>query len=73
MSLKNKALQEKIKTKDENINQGDCVQLKDDNQLFQVIGIDNNHNKCWIRRWPLLTNGSPVFEVPTNQIVTTIA
>ncbi len=49
--------------------QGDCVQLASGEQLFQVIGINDGHSKCWIRRWPLLPQGSPVFEVPITQIV----
>ena len=48
--------------------QGDCVQIKDDENLFQVIGIDNEHEKCWIRKWPLLEKGSPVFEIPIQQV-----
>ena len=53
----------------DSIHQGDCVKLQNNKDLFQVIGIDNSHKKCWVRRWPLLTNGSPVFEIPINQIV----
>ena len=52
------------------INQGDCVKLVNDKDLFQVIGVDDNHKKCWVRRWPLLTNGSPVFEIPTSHVIT---
>ena len=36
--------------------------------LFQVIGIDGDHDRCWVRQWPLKPQGSPVFEVPLNQI-----
>ncbi len=58
-------------TTQENLNvlhQGDCVQLIDDKNLFQVIGIDNEHERCWVRQWPLLPKGSPVFEVPIEKI-----
>ena len=51
--------------------QGDCVYIRDNKDLFQVIGIDNKHEKCWLRRWPLLPHGSPVFEIPIQQIVVT--
>jgi len=51
-----------------NLHQGDCVQLLSSKELFQVIGIDDEHEKCWIRRWPLLPKGSPVFEIPIQQI-----
>ncbi len=49
--------------------QGDCVQLANGEEFFQVIGVDDDHSKCWVRRWPLLPQGSPVFEVPIAQIV----
>ena len=52
----------------ENINQGDCVYLKNQEELFQVLGIDNAYEKCWVREWPLNPNGSPVFEIPIKQI-----
>ena len=50
------------------LHQGDCVQLDSSDDLFQVIGIDDYHNRCWLRRWPLLPHGSPVFEVSIQQI-----
>ena len=51
-----------------NINQGDCVYLKNQEELFQVLGIDLAYEKCWIREWPLNPNGSPVFEIPIKQV-----
>ena len=59
------------KTKNEtenNINQGDCVYLKNQDELFQVLGIDNAYKKCWVREWPLNPNGSPVFEISIQQV-----
>mgnify|MGYP001183928028 FL=1 len=55
---------------DENINQGDCVYLKNQKELFQVLGIDNAYKKCWVREWPLNPNGSPVFEISIKQVYT---
>ncbi len=52
----------------ENINQGDCVHLKNQEELFQVLGIDNAYEKCWVREWPLNPNGSPVFEISIKQV-----
>ena len=37
-------------------------------QLYQVIGVDHSGNRCWLRRWPLARHGSPVFEVPLQQL-----
>ena len=51
-----------------NINQGDCVYLKNKEELFQVLGIDNAYEKCWVREWPLNPNGSPVFEISLKQV-----
>tara|TARA_Y100001968_G_scaffold263580_1_gene252200 strand:+ start:307 stop:525 length:219 start_codon:yes stop_codon:yes gene_type:complete len=51
-----------------NINQGDCVYLNNQDELFQVIGIDNAYEKCWVREWPLNPNGSPVFEISIKQV-----
>ena len=55
---------------EENINQGDCVHLKNQKELFQVLGIDNSYEKCWVREWPLNPNGSPVFEISIKQVST---
>ena len=52
-----------------NVHQGDCVNLRSDQGTFQVIGIDDQHNRCWVRRWPIEPKGgSPVFEIPLAQI-----
>ena len=53
---------------EDNINQGDCVYLKNQEELFQVLGIDNSHEKCWVREWPLNPKGSPVFEISIKQV-----
>ena len=52
-----------------NIHQGDQVNLHADQQTYQVIGVDGDHNRCLIRRWPIdPQGGSPVFEVSLQQI-----
>ena len=55
------------------LRQGDCVRLsprhgEDPAQLYQVIGVDECHDRCWLRRWPLARHGSPVFEFPLQQV-----
>ena len=42
--------------------------LKNQEELFQVLGIDNAYEKCWVREWPLNPNGSPVFEISIKQV-----
>ena len=53
-----------------NISQGDCVYLNNKEEQFQVLGIDDSHEKCWIREWPLNPNGSPVFEISLKLVKT---
>ena len=48
--------------------QGDCIRLGDDEQLYQVIGVDDRGDRCWLRRWPLARHGSPVVELPLHHV-----
>ncbi|MFM7314682.1 MAG: hypothetical protein ACKO0M_16230 [Cyanobium sp.] len=48
--------------------QGDCIRLGDDEQLYQVIGVDDRGDRCWLRRWPLARQGSPVLEMPLHHV-----
>ena len=50
--------------------QGDTVRIADDEQLYQVIGVDAPHDRCWLRAWPLGRHGSQVFEISLQQVVT---
>ena len=51
------------------VHQGDCVNLDSDDDTYQVIGVDGDHDRCWVRRWPLQTNeSSPVFEISLERI-----
>ncbi|MFY8148834.1 MAG: hypothetical protein ACOVNL_06400 [Prochlorococcaceae cyanobacterium] len=51
------------------LQQGDCIRLSaDDPQQYQVIGINQAENRCWLRRWPLARQGCPVFELPLHQL-----
>ena len=59
-----------------NVNQGDRVNLRTDDSAshddgtYQVIGVDEQHDRCWVRRWPIEPKGgSPVFEISFTQIV----
>ena len=68
MKSSKKLIEKSRKEIKENIHQGDCVYLKNKQELFQVLGIDNAYEKCWVREWPLNPNGSPVFEIPIKQV-----
>jgi len=54
------------------LHQGQCVQIASDpsgdGQLYQVISIDDRHDRCWLRRWPLARHGSEVFEISLQQV-----
>ncbi len=68
MTLSKKVIEKTRKEAEKNINQGDCVYLKNQEKLFQVLGIDNAYEKCWVREWPLNSSGSPVFEISIKQV-----
>ena len=68
MTSSKNVIEKASKETEKNINQGDCVYLKNQEELFQVLGIDNAYEKCWVRKWPLNPNGSPVFEISIKQI-----
>lgn len=55
-------------TADPKLHQGACVTLDSDDQLYQVIGIDDHHDRCWLRRWPLSRQGSEVFEISLQHV-----
>ncbi len=48
--------------------QGDCVTLASDGHTYQVISVDDSHDRCWLRRWPLSRQGSEVFEISLQQV-----
>jgi len=33
-----------------------------------LIGMDHNGNRCVLRRWPLAHHGSPLFDMPLQQL-----
>ena len=68
MTSSKNVIEKPRKEVEKNINQGDCVYLKNQEELFQVLGIDNAYEKCWVRKWPLNPNGSPVFEISIKQV-----
>tara|TARA_B100001250_G_scaffold360137_1_gene337452 strand:- start:243 stop:470 length:228 start_codon:yes stop_codon:yes gene_type:complete len=68
MNLRTKIRPKHDQLKKGSLHQGDCVHLINDEHLFQIIGIDNEHEKCWVRQWPMLPKGSPVFEIPIQEV-----
>ena len=68
MTSSKNVIEKSRKEVEKNINLGDCVYLNNREDLFQVLGIDNAYEKCWVRKWPLNPNGSPVFEISIKQV-----
>ena len=68
MKTSKNVIEKTRKETEKNIHQGDCVYLKNQEELFQVLGVDNAHEKCWVREWPLTPDGSPVFEISIKQL-----
>jgi len=36
--------------------------------LYEVVSVEEDDLRCWVRRWPLARHGSPVFELPLGQV-----
>jgi len=68
MTTSKNVIEKTRKKVEKSINQGDCVYLKNQEELFQVLGVDDAYEKCWVREWPLTPNGSPVFEISIKQV-----
>lgn len=45
------------------------MRIAGDEQLYQVIGVDAPHDRCWLRAWPLGRHGSQVFEISLQQVL----
>jgi hypothetical protein len=40
---------------------------------YQIVSIDDYSDSCWVRRWPLPRQGSPVFSVSLHELTETLA
>jgi hypothetical protein len=40
--------------------------------VYQVVSVDDYADSCWVRRWPLPFQGSPVFSVPLHELTETL-
>ena len=52
----------------ENLYKGACVNIKNSNKTFQVIGINLDKKICWLREWPFASNSKKTFALEINQI-----
>ena len=48
---------------------GACVKIKNSQKTYQVIGINQDSNVCWLREWPLNLKGGDTFSLELNEII----
>ena len=60
----------KLKSNDicKNLYKGACVNIKNSQKTFQVIGINPKSKVCWIREWPFALEVNKTFSLEINQI-----
>ena len=52
----------------ENLYKGACVKIKNNNNTFQVIGLNQEKKICWVREWPFDCNSKKTFALNISQI-----
>ena len=52
----------------ENLYKGACVKIKNNNNTFQVIGLNQEKKICWVREWPFNCNSKKTFALNISQI-----
>ena len=52
----------------EKLYKGACVKIKNNNNTFQVIGLNQEKKICWVREWPFDCNSKKTFALNISQI-----
>jgi len=52
----------------ENLYKGACVKIKNNNNTFQVIGLNKEKKICWVREWPFNCKSKKTFALNISQI-----
>ena len=52
----------------EKLYKGACVKIKNNNNTFQVIGLNQEKKICWVREWPFNCNSKKTFALNISQI-----
>ena len=55
-------------TSSEKLYKGACVKIKNNNNTFQVIGLNQEKKICWVREWPFDCNSKKTFALNISQI-----
>ena len=51
-----------------NLYKGACVNIKNSNKTFQVIGLNTGKKICWVREWPFASDSEKTFALELSQI-----
>ena len=52
----------------EDLYKGACVKIKNNNNTFQIIGLNQDKKMCWVREWPFDCNSKKTFALNISQI-----
>ena len=52
-----------------NIKIGKCIKIKDSKKIFQIVGLNNKRNICWVREWPIKNSAYVTFQLSVNNIL----
>ena len=52
----------------EKLYKGACVKIKNNNNTFQVIGLNQEKKICWVREWPFNCNSKKTFALNISHI-----
>ena len=50
------------------INIDKFIKIKNSNKTFQIVGLNQKRNICWVREWPLKNSEHITFELSVNKI-----
>ena len=48
---------------------GACVKIKNNQKIFQIVGLNPKSKVCWIREWPLDLEVTKTFSLGINEII----
>ena len=52
-----------------NIKIGKCIKIKNSKKIFQIVGLNNKRNICWVREWPIKNSAHVTFQLSVNNIL----
>jgi len=52
----------------EKLYKGACIKIKNFDNTFQIIGLNQEKKICWLREWPFNCNSKKTFALNISQI-----